>query len=958
MTMTQPSQRHLRGRTSVTYAESSSDSDGSPVLQLHSRKRRARTTRGKGGSSKVARRTVLEKDLPQVEPMTNNLFQALLEDSDALASTSLTWIALFQSDESEAMTQLINFVLKCSGCETPLKRHDIEIPESADTSVKEIEEEAKKYMTQNYPLSNLEKNFRHLNKNFDMFVKSIILHAAESELLYSEDFLSNILIWISSMSVSPLMPFRHVSTCFLINVLMTLCNEFVDRSNSIATLENDLSKANKKKRGTSAKTKEQTKQEIDTQKKRKNQLEILIDETTNLVACRARDASPKVREEVISSMDDWLQETPELFLNSAKKHETFQILINALKDSSPAVRRAGVDALLNLYSNEDITVHLRQVSEPLASRLKNLIKFDADARVRRDTVKLISKLATLGHLDSNDIQQLRTYVFDKDSSVRCEAGAFFSVQAASEARDEVYSLADDFCLSHQSWAYFCMLAKQLEMTNNVTQQFETTQAEKSGFSLVSTIVHRYFGEMPTSRLIIASSAMASSSPYEWTALAEMLLFDFSSIEATEQQLAICSSERRLGILLDILCGFLQESIHSHSKLSSNKQTELYKSLTAYLPRLFDKFMKISDETAMGLVRLWAMIDLDVYNSFAESHEELVEMFKAICESFSITQSVDLIEGIQLAFASGMKCSSTRNELLDITQVITFSTFLELDEQLGDLKGADALDGRQLRLLLERTDALVSVLNASQELSNSNGGDLSVLSKLKKLFEWIYLGEALPDSQYEEKLAVVASILSILKNWSLWRLANIVDDSSDVTSDETGAEVVNHLVDYLVRFSKQNDVIHQALVETTVLQIALAVKQAAMVLESDKKVLPQAFQTVFNESMSKTSFALFLHLEALHYQSTTQKSENAPSLKSNDVDLELYADIYDGEENEGQVALLDDSDLVDFLICKYGSILSLASSVKLIPEQYGLRLKLNEKHISAEYMKALRQIRII
>lgn len=57
---------------------------------------------------------------------------------DAVAAN---WISRFAEHPALAMADIVNFVLKCAGCEIKVDEHDIEDPDSCTTKLTDIQEE-------------------------------------------------------------------------------------------------------------------------------------------------------------------------------------------------------------------------------------------------------------------------------------------------------------------------------------------------------------------------------------------------------------------------------------------------------------------------------------------------------------------------------------------------------------------------------------------------------------------------------------------------------------------------------------------------------------------------------------------------------------------------------------------------------------------------------------------------
>lgn len=51
------------------------------------------------------------------------------------------WVSDFNKHESRAVAEIVNFVLKCAGCDLKVDIHDIEDPDSCANKLTDIQEE-------------------------------------------------------------------------------------------------------------------------------------------------------------------------------------------------------------------------------------------------------------------------------------------------------------------------------------------------------------------------------------------------------------------------------------------------------------------------------------------------------------------------------------------------------------------------------------------------------------------------------------------------------------------------------------------------------------------------------------------------------------------------------------------------------------------------------------------------
>lgn len=58
-----------------------------------------------------------------------------------LADVAAEWLKSFEQHESAAVADLVNFVLKCAGCDLKVADHDIEDPDNCTNKVEDLQGE-------------------------------------------------------------------------------------------------------------------------------------------------------------------------------------------------------------------------------------------------------------------------------------------------------------------------------------------------------------------------------------------------------------------------------------------------------------------------------------------------------------------------------------------------------------------------------------------------------------------------------------------------------------------------------------------------------------------------------------------------------------------------------------------------------------------------------------------------
>jgi len=65
----------------------------------------------------------------------------IFSNDDTLESVASEWLRRFKTHESNAITEIVNLVLRCTGCEIEVAPTDIEDPDNCTNRLKDIQDE-------------------------------------------------------------------------------------------------------------------------------------------------------------------------------------------------------------------------------------------------------------------------------------------------------------------------------------------------------------------------------------------------------------------------------------------------------------------------------------------------------------------------------------------------------------------------------------------------------------------------------------------------------------------------------------------------------------------------------------------------------------------------------------------------------------------------------------------------
>ncbi|GME28234.1 Armadillo-like helical [Neofusicoccum parvum] len=558
-------------------------------------------------------------------------------------------IAANDENEAEEMAALVNFVLKCSGCDSKIDVHAIQDPDSAPGKLGDVQEE---YQAQNiveYPLIQKGRgsaNFRH---NLIDFFTAIIETLAESELLWENTtIVENIDIWISTMSSANNRPFRHTATVVAVTVTSALCAvgaKLIEANAKVIRLrETEAKKSGKNK----ARLTELDKKIAAADERRTAVDQMIQNWFDEVFVHRYRDVDPRIRQECVIGLGNWIMTYPDMFFDG----QHIRYLGWILSDIHAPTRLEVVKQLQKMFDDPDKLGGLRTFTERFRSRMVEMATQDADAHVRAASVELLDLLRQAGLIEPDDVDSVGRLIFDADSRVRKAVVDFFAENISEiteqridelggkEALDE--SLAtqegdDDYENPRVEWLKLKSLVESLAAYDEEDQSLPS-QIDRVPMSNSYMLVA---GGME-SRICVAAEALYDEVPeiQEWEVIAGYLLFDHSQTSAGAQNGAADDPETALKeecklnekeeiVLLDVLNAAvklkLTRAVEAGKDKKKNKrekqeleeeQDVAARHLAVLIPRLLNKFGAVPDAAA-AVLRLEHVLNLDVFQELRQ-----------------------------------------------------------------------------------------------------------------------------------------------------------------------------------------------------------------------------------------------------------------------------------------------------------------------------------------------------
>lgn len=559
------------------------------------------------------------------------------------------------------MCDIINFVIKCTGCNSRVDVHDIEDQDNAPSKLGDLQEEYQALKPTDYPLISKAKGNASFRSSLSGFFATLISACHAAGLLYSDlAILENIEVWVHTMSSSTLRPFRHTATVIALTIGNSLCNVAADIADNAAKTMRQKEGEQKKKSVNKERVKALDAKIVEADRRRAQVLGSMKDLFDAVFIHRYRDVDPKIRLECVTALGNWIVTLPDVYFDGMH----LRYLGWVLSDISTPTRAEVIKQLGKLFKNKDNAPRLRTFTEKFRARMVEMAVRDSEVSIRASTVELLDMIRKTGLLEPDDIDIVGRLIFDTEPRVRKAVAGFFAENINDLYETIVEDLGgeegladilgeevdDDFDTPRLSWLKLKSVAEALQSYDAEDDEQDSSLREAGGGGgggLIATGVNSRYAM--AARTIYDGISVAR----EWEVLAGYLLFDLSSTEQpAEGADATLESRCKLDekeaiILLEILNVAVKSRLSKAVEAETDKRGHKTKALkeesreiqdsTALhlakrLPQLLKKFGS-NPSTASAVLRLGQVLDLEIFQELRQDSTTYASLLDDINKQF-------------------------------------------------------------------------------------------------------------------------------------------------------------------------------------------------------------------------------------------------------------------------------------------------------------------------------------
>ena len=589
--------------------------------------------------------------------MANSSAAEVFSNGHELDAVAADWTARWEHNNREAMCDMINLVIRCTGCDTQVDVHDIEDQDNVPSRLGDIQEEYQALKPTDYPLISKAKGNALFRSKLCDFFATLISTCHAAGLLYSDlALLENIEVWVHTMSSSTLRPFRHTATVIALTIGNTLCTVAADIAENAARTVRQKEGEQKRKSVNKERVKALEAKVAEGERRRAQVLESMGNLLDAVFVHRYRDVDPKIRLECVTALGNWIVTLPDVYFDGLH----LRYLGWVLSDPSAPTRAEVIKQLGKLFKNKDNAPRLRTFTEKYRKRMLEMAVQDSEVSVRAATVELLDMIRKTGLLEPNDIDVVGRLIFDAEPRVRKAVTGFFAENindlydatvedfGGDEGLTEILGeeVEDDYDAPRASWLKLKCIAEALH-SYDVEDDERDLRGTGGGGALIATGAD--------SRYAMAARTIYDgiSAARECEVLAGYLLFDLSS---TEQPLegadatleSRCKlNEKEATLLLELLNVAVKTRLSDAVEAETDKRGHRPKAqkeasreirestalrLAKMLPQLLKKFGS-NPSTASAVLRLGQILDLKIFQELRQDSTTYASLLDDINKQF-------------------------------------------------------------------------------------------------------------------------------------------------------------------------------------------------------------------------------------------------------------------------------------------------------------------------------------
>ncbi|XP_061642866.1 cohesin subunit SA-2 isoform X2 [Phyllopteryx taeniolatus] len=356
-----------------------------------------------------------------------DIYDAVSSGKSDLLTVVEDWLDYYKQSREPGLLVLINFIVKCCGCQGVVSREMLDSMQNAEiiaTLTRQFDQGSARY-----PLSGIGSSLKRFRAGLCEFAR-ILVRSCRSNLIYDDYLFPSLLSLLTGMSDSQVRALRHTSTLIAMKLMSGLVEVVVAVSIQLQTIRwrYDLEKG-KTVEAQDSQRLEELKGAISELLENKEELSSMMNATfRGIFVHRYRDRLVEIRAACMEELGVWVSTDPENFLNDG----CIKYLGWMMNDKESVVRLQCVRILQGLYQEEDFIGRLELFTSRFKKRLLNMV-MDKEYEVAVEVVKLLLQIhqSTDEGLQEEECAQIYPLVYATNRSLASAAGLFLYMRLKS-----------------------------------------------------------------------------------------------------------------------------------------------------------------------------------------------------------------------------------------------------------------------------------------------------------------------------------------------------------------------------------------------------------------------------------------------------------------------------------------------------------------------------------------------
>ncbi|CAO3637260.1 unnamed protein product [Cunninghamella echinulata] len=743
--------------------------------------------------------------------------QILSVDADIDKMVS-EWVEQYKDDKIPALQDLINFVIRSSGCKMAVTREAFANEDMTVDALQELQEELSKLPHHEYPIISKAKIHKPLKRNLLLFFQELI-DLSKSDLLYDGSFIETLQSWLATMSSSVYRPFRHTATLIALKITSSIC-VIADKTYAELSTATRQSNVGRGKRGGKSRVGLSNQRRAILVKRQKDLDEYVDDFFESVFAHRVRDIESVIRSECMKELSAWIQLYPHHFL----ENQYLRYLGWSYNDPNPTVRSEALKSTSKLCKIDNIVEDMKTFIERFVNRLEEMALYDVDVSVRVNAIHLCSVLYGVDQalLSNKTHQSLTNLVMSNNPRIRKAVAPFVKSiidknilqptmeQVESDLASLSVETSEDNMNNSENktirknWVVFKSIAGFLSDRVKTTTMDTDDDSDDMDCSVL----------LDQHNVQIIENTCESLWGYikelqEYEAMLDYLSRDHSVIQhqssdydtntGIEECYRLNPSEETIlvYIFVDCLKLLVKKGIERPGEKKKDEiqleetRNNISRHLAPLLPSVLLKFGDDSDKIR-PLIYLPQLMNLNVYLEL-RMQDEYQELLQTLCKYYSSITVPDILQTCILSLQHVIKASF----MSDINDPIMKDLQERIVTQLRDTcHGKDLFtarfskdDDHSITTTLIRLDYLIGIIDITDTMERRDDSRSDVIDIMNDLIERSGFG-------YDSKSQIGESAISISFRYLVWQASRLNDDEL-LASDKNIVAKVEKRRDWII-----------------------------------------------------------------------------------------------------------------------------------------------------------------